>query len=100
MAPSQGGASSQDPRISVFLKWSAGLATPLLVMGLAGLAFLLVALRDGQRDTNAKITLIMESDRRQNVYIERREEKEPEQDLKIYRVMDQVKEIQRHLGIR
>ncbi len=100
MAPSHGGTSNQDPRINDFLRWSAGLATPLLVAGLTGVAFLLIVLRDGQRDTNAKITLIMESDKKQNAYIERKEEKDQDRDLKIYRVMDQVRELQRHLGIR
>ncbi len=100
MAPSHGGEANYDPRVNVFLKWSAGLASPLLVAGLSGLFFLLVVLRDGQRDMNTRITLIMESDRKQNVYIEKNEESKQAQNREIDRLKDRVAQIQAHLGLR
>jgi hypothetical protein len=70
------------------------------VAGLSGLFFLLVVLRDGQRDMNTRITLIMESDRKQNVYIEKNEESKQAQNREIDRLKDRVAQIQAHLGLR
>jgi len=49
---------------------------------------------------NTRIALIMESDRKQNVYIEKNEENKQAQNREIDRLKDRVMQIQAHLGLR
>ena len=100
MAPSSGRESNQDPRVNDFLRWSAALSTPV-VLGAAGLLVgLLVSLRDATRDLNTKVTLIAESDRRQNMQIEKYNEAEQVQNREIDRLKDRVLQLQTRTGLR
>jgi len=61
---------------------------------------LLVSLRDATRDLNTKVTLIAESDRRQNVQIEKYNEAEQVQNREIDRLKDRVLQLQTRTGLR
>lgn len=61
---------------------------------------LLVSLRDATRDLNTKVTLIAESDRRQNVQIEKYNEAEQVQNREIDRLKDRVMQLQTRIGLR
>jgi hypothetical protein len=100
LAPSQGGTSNQDPRVNDFLRWSAALSTPVVLGAAAMLIGLLVSLRDATRDLNTKVTLIAESDRRQNVQIEKYNEAEQVQNREIDRLKDRVLQLQTRTGLR
>ena len=61
---------------------------------------LLVSLRDATRDLNTKVTLIAESDRRQNMQIEKYNEAEQVQNREIDRLKDRVMQLQTRIGLR
>lgn len=61
---------------------------------------LLVSLRDATRDLNTKVTLIAESDRRQNMQIEKYNEAEQVQNREIDRLKDRVLQLQTRTGLR
>jgi hypothetical protein len=61
---------------------------------------LLVSLRDATRDLNAKVTLIAESDRRQDVQIEKYNNAEQAQNREIDRLKDRVLQLQTRVGLR
>jgi hypothetical protein len=61
---------------------------------------LLVSLRDATRDLNAKVILIAESDRRQDVQIEKYNNAEQVQNREIDRLKDRVLQLQTRVGLR
>jgi hypothetical protein len=61
---------------------------------------LLINLRDATRDLNTKVTLIAESDRRQNLQIEKHNEAEQMQNREIDRLKDRVMQLQSMSGLR
>lgn len=61
---------------------------------------LLISLRDATRDLNTKVTLIAESDRRQNLQIEKYNDAEQVQNREIDRLKDRVLQLQTRIGLR
>lgn len=95
-----GGGQVQDQRVTDLLRWSAGISGPLALAVLMSLFGLMVTLRDEQRDLKIRVTMIAESDKKQDQKDESTDKRNNDQDLQIFRMADQIKELQRRMGMR
>jgi hypothetical protein len=99
VAPAGNGAG-QDPRLTDLLRWSAGVSGPLTLALVIALLTVLVTVRDATKELQIQVRQIADSDRQQNNKIELKDKKDTDQDLQIFRQADQIREIQRRMGMR